>query len=235
MRFVASCGRRKKWLHRALFSVTISSSAVTNNDLLDMMNAHQKVRDAAGPDPSGIHRLSGSFPGFLGSPVSAQNADKTRTKCGQNRGCEFVSDSASTTCNFTAVKCLHFRVPSAPNFTRNHNPCCPALDARPSTLDKAGVSIRGCWRTKRRWHTGQNETFETETACATATLLRNTQTILRPVSFCPVHPPTVDPRHFLHALFSPLASVSSTDHKIVKIGELADFRDSPLFSVERRF
>src|SRR5688572_23304578 len=36
-----------------------------------------------------------------------QNADKTRTKCIQNRRCHFINYSVPTIYNFHAVKCLH--------------------------------------------------------------------------------------------------------------------------------
>ena len=51
--------------------------------------------------------------------VSGQNADKTQTKCRQKRECNFVSNSAPATCNFTALKCLHFPPPH--NLARNLN------------------------------------------------------------------------------------------------------------------
>jgi hypothetical protein len=64
------------------------------------------LRDTSGPDLSGL--LASFPPAFLRDPGLAQNADKTQTKCRQNRKCDFISRSAPTTYNFNAVKCLNF-------------------------------------------------------------------------------------------------------------------------------
>jgi hypothetical protein len=63
---------------------------------------------------------------------------------------------------------------------------------KPTYVAQAGSDTSGLYRRmtsgdrRRSSRTGQNETFETETAPATPVLFGNVQTFLRPVSFCPV-------------------------------------------------
>jgi hypothetical protein len=83
-----------------------------------------------------------------------------RTKCIQKRICEFFTSSATTTYNFSPLKCTHFPVLSA------RAPNCAVLDPRRSTL--CSLSWRLCafalnpgpklnkterFRTKSRGHT----------------------------------------------------------------------------------
>jgi hypothetical protein len=66
------------------------------------------------PEPS--KRFVGlSFPDFPWNSLSTKNADKTRTKCGQNHKCEFFTYSAADTYNFNALNCPNFHCPTLHN------------------------------------------------------------------------------------------------------------------------
>ena len=94
------------------------------------------------PGPAGAGLLASSFHGLLSDSDLAQNADKTQTKCRQNRKCDFFNACAPNTYNVSALTCLNFPIPK--------------LNLNPAEADKVGravvsapdscqfVPIRGC-------------------------------------------------------------------------------------------
>ena len=132
--------------------------------------------------------------------TSGKSTYKTQTKFRQNRKGDFFKYSAPTTYNFSRVKCLNFPVYPAPDHDPTPNPrafgdvpaspCLPisALVRLPS---RASASLRLCVELSRNRvvDTGQNETFETETARRHRVFRTNRTSILRPVSFCSVPQP----------------------------------------------
>jgi len=87
------------------------------------------------------HRpLASPFHGLLRDSGPAQNADKTQTKCIQNRKRDFFNTSTPTTYNFNALTCLNFQVPDL-----NLNPSLNLNRPRPASSFNSCqlVSIRG--------------------------------------------------------------------------------------------
>jgi hypothetical protein len=72
---------------------------------------------------------------------SGKNADKIRTKHGQNRNCDFFNPRLSTTCNFNALKCPDFSSLLNPNPNPNPNPNLAAKRAgSPNKMGKNGTN-----------------------------------------------------------------------------------------------
>ena len=67
---------------------------------------------------------------------SAENADKTQTKCRQKRECDFFNPMIRTTYNFKALKCLNFRN------VRNLNPNLTLPRLHSSFLRVSSLVIR---------------------------------------------------------------------------------------------
>jgi hypothetical protein len=162
-----------------------------------MKTAHQKVRhvpnlrSAPGPDPSGL--LPSSFPGFFRDtslpPKSVQNPYKSD----RFHKLQFFNACRSTTYNFNTLKCTDFgAVPQLSPLPRGEGQGEGQTGSPAVAPDSCKfMSTRGRGRgsnkaAQKACYTGQNETFETETARQHGVFRTNMKIFLRPVSFCPV-------------------------------------------------
>jgi hypothetical protein len=153
------------------------------------------------------HRLLPSYsPGLLRDLCPPENPTKIGQKSVYFHKCGSFNSSAPIAYKFNLSKETDFPAPNPWQLSLFASlPLCVFALKAHQRLAKSDPFLRSAPMRV----TGQNETCETETACATATLFGNTQTFLRPVSFCSV-------RHLWTSRLPPLPHVKTPARKSSK-------------------
>jgi hypothetical protein len=152
---------------------------------------------------------------FRRSGTGRQRMERTRGGIGNGGHAQIRARSASpfkakVSLNFSQLASTTFFTKKCPLVSAHVRPCPLMSHSKPLTgrtaknpcynprmrnkcASNASVPtcrdcIAGLQPADRPYDTGQNETFETETAPVTPVLFGNERTFLRPVSFCPVPP-----------------------------------------------